>query len=356
MNFSKFREKVGELKETMAYFGATHKVWRPSRVHLIEPKRQEHKYYKSLLAAHKMRIERSDAPSPWWWCCILILVVISLAKPTDALDNYNDDLTFDATKESISLVLPHDTYPGFNIQRMSSLSSLLNATSSSTLQTSSYTLNRKYAKYFTVLDNGMLMTTSDLTPLVNQPVNLVVLEETPNATIKHQLQLFVMNRKDMIHFPTATLEVNGEVLENQPAGTVVQGVPLLQANSLGGHKAITYAIVEGNEEQAFTLQNSHTKEMKPSMSIRHGEKAGVWLVTNRPLDRETKNQYSLLIEATDNEGLDKALSRVIINVNDLNVSVIITFASLTDEARRSRNSICLSISPFFSSPLFYSSI
>lgn len=322
----KFIEKylfaVREVKKTMTKFGPTQKVWRPSPVHLIEPKRQEHKYYKSLLAAHKMRIERSDAPSPWWWCCILILVVISLAKPTDALDNsnYNDDLMFDATKESMSLVLPHDTYPGFNIQRISSLSSLLN---SSTTSTSSYTLNKKYSKYFTVLDNGMLMTTSDLTPLVNQPVNLVVLEETPNATIKHQLQLFIMNRKDMIHFPTATLEVNGEVMENQPAGTIIQGIPLLQANSLVGHKAITYAIVEGNEEQAFTLQNSHTKEMKTSMSIRHGEKAGVWLVTNRPLDRETKNQYTLLIEATDNEGLDKALSRVVITVNDLNVSFFI---------------------------------
>lgn len=305
----------------MTNFGATQKVWRPSNVRLMEPKRQEHKYFKTLLAAHKMRIERTDASSPWWWCCILVVVLISVmnAKPTYALNNYNDDLMFDETKESMSLVLPHDTYPGFNIQRISSLLTHANASGAGALS-SSYTLNKKYSKFFTVLDNGMLMTTSDLSPLINQPVNLVVLEETPNSTIKHQLQLFVMNRRDMIHFPTATLEVNGEVMENQPAGTQIQGVPLLQANSLVGHKAITYAIVEGNENHAFTLQNSHTKEMKSIISIKHGEKAGVWLVTNRPLDREAKNQYSLLIEATDNEGLDKALSRVIINVNDLNVS------------------------------------
>lgn len=306
----------------MTNFGATQKVWRPSNVHFMEPKRQEHKYFKTLLAAHKMRIERTDASSPWWWCCILVVVLISImnAKPTYALNNYNDDLMFDESKESMSLVLPHDTYPGFNIQRISSLLTHANASGTGAL-TSSYTLNKKYSKFFTILDNGMLMTTSDLTPLINQPVNLVVLEETPNSTIKHQLQLFVMNRRDMIHFPTATLEVNGEVMENQPAGTQIQGVPLLQANSLVGHKAITYAIVEGNENHAFTLQNSYTKEMKSIMSIKHGEKAGVWLVTNRPLDREAKNQYSLLIEATDNEGLDKALSRVIINVNDLNVSI-----------------------------------
>lgn len=242
-----------------------------------------------------------------------------MASTTFALDNRSDDLKFDATKESMSLVLPHDTYPGYNIQRISS-ATLSN--SSKMLANgdigASYTLNKKYAKFFTVLDNGMLMTTSDLSPLVNQPVNLVVMEETPNATITHQLQLFIMNRKDMIRFPTATLEVSGEVMENKEAGTRVQGVPLLQANSLSGHKAITYTILNSDEDNAFTLQNSVTKEMKSTLSIKHGEKAGVWLVTNRPLDREAKSKYSLVIQATDNEGLDKAISHVDINILDDN--------------------------------------
>lgn len=251
---------------------------------------------------------------------IMSLMLVSLmfiTHSTSALDNHYDDLTFDATKESMSLVLPHDTYPGYNIQRIS-LASNSSKSSSSTDTGASYTLNKKYSKFFTVLDNGMLMTTSDLTPLVNQPVNLVVIEETPNATIKHQLQLFVMNRKDMIRFPTATLEVIGEVMENKAAGTKVYGVPLLQANSLSGHKAITYAILEGNDDTAFTLQNSVTKEMKTVHSIKHGQKAGVWLVTNKPLDRERKEKYEVMIEATDNEGLDKALSKVTINILDDN--------------------------------------
>lgn len=300
----------------MTNFGAAQKFWRQSSVRLIEPKRQQHTFYKAFLSAQKHRIERSEMESSrvWWWCCVLILVI---AKTTYA----SDDLMFDETKESVSLVLPHDTYPGFNIQRITSFLTPFNASNTSIgsiSSHSSYTLNKKYSKYFTILDNGMLMTTSDLSPLINQPVNLVVLEETPNATIKHQLQLFVMNRKDMIRFPTATLEVSGEVMENKAAGTRVQGVPLLQANSLVGHKAITYAILEGNEDAAFTLQNSQTKEMKTILSIKHGEKAGVWLVTNRPLDRETKGLYSLLIEATDNEGLDKALSRATINILDDN--------------------------------------
>lgn len=263
------------------------------------------------------------------WCMAFCVLISATLSTTDALDNRNDDLVFDATKDSMSLVLPHDTYPGFNIQRISAAGLAASpANVSASMGSSSgggsgdpmatYTLNKKYAKYFTVLENGMLMTTSDLSPLVNQPVNLVVVEETPNATYTHQLQLFVMNRKDMIRFPTATLEVSGEVMENKAAGTKVQGVPLLQANSLSGHKAITYAIIDGNEDETFSLQNSVTKEMRTTQSIKHGEKAGVWLVTNKPLDREAKNNYSLMIQATDNEGLDKALSRVSIVVLDDN--------------------------------------
>lgn len=249
----------------------------------------------------------------------LCFVILSSLHSSAAFDARPDDLQFDATKDSLSLVLPHDTYPGFNIQRLSASTMLANASLSSAGDAAAtYTLNKKYAKYFTVLDNGMLMTTSDLSPLVNQPVNLVVLEETPNVTVTHQLQLFVMNRKDMIRFPTATLEVTGEVMENKAAGSRVRGVPMLQANSLSGHKAITYEIVDGNANEAFTLQNSVTKEMKASLSIKHGEKAGVWVVTNKPLDREQRNNYSLLIQATDNEGLDKAMSRIAIAVLDDN--------------------------------------
>lgn len=254
---------------------------------------------------------------------MMLICFIILTTTLYSIDAHTDDLIFDATKESLSLVLPHDTYPGFNIQRLSTSTTMANATSQLSSFVSgdaaaTYTLNKKYAKYFTVLDNGMLMTTSDLSPLVNQPVNLVILEETPNATVTHQLQLFIMNRKDMIRFPTATLEVNGEVMENKAAGTRIHGVPLLQANSLSGHKAITYEIVDGNKNEAFTLQNSLTKEMKTTLSIKHGQKAGVWIVTNKPLDREQCNNYSLLIQATDNNGLDKAMSRILIAVLDDN--------------------------------------
>lgn len=233
--------------------------------------------------------------------------------------NQHDDLIFDSTKNTLSLVLPHDTYPGFSIKRISSLnnnSSKSFVTSSSSM--SSYKLNAEFSKFFTVLDNGILITTSDLTPLVNKPVNLVVMEETPNSTAKHQLQLFIMDRKDMLRFPGASLEAFGEVKENQEPGTKVQGVPLLQANSASGMKAITYSIMSGNTNDAFTLQNSLTKEMKNSLTIKHGDKSGIWLVTRKPLDRETHNNYTIFVQATDDDGMDKATSKISITILDEN--------------------------------------
>lgn len=238
----------------------------------------------------------------------------------------HDDLTFDSTKNTVSLVLPHDTYPGFSIKKISSLNNNFNnnhssnsfATSTSSPVPSSYKLNSEFSKFFTVLDNGILITTSDLSPLVNKPVNLVVMEETPNSTAKHQLQLFIMNRKDMLRFPGASLEAFGEIKENQEPGTKVQGVPLLQANSASGMKAITYSIIRGNENDAFILQNSQTKEMKNSLTVKHGDKSGIWLVTQKPLDRETRNNYTVFVQATDDDGMDKAMSKISITVLDEN--------------------------------------
>lgn len=263
---------------------------------------------------------------------------MSNSAATALNDHRFDDVKFEKTRETLSLVLPHDTYPGYNIRRISATSSsMVNVSSAATASaadgagvtgrnagtgashtTSSYTLNKKFSKYFTVLDNGMLMTTSDISPLVNKPVNLVVVEETPNTTFTHQLQIFIMDRKDMLHFPTTNLDMIGDVLENQVAGTRVQGLPMLQAYALSGNRPITYSIMNGNEDGAFTLQNSKTHEMKNSMSIKHTKNTGVWLVTNKRLDRELKQKYSITIQASDNAGLDKAVSKVAINILDDN--------------------------------------
>lgn len=50
--------------------------------------------------------------------------------------------------------------------------------------------------YFTVLDNGILMSTANMTDLIDHPVSLVVREELPesNVSTNHTVQLYVLDR------------------------------------------------------------------------------------------------------------------------------------------------------------------
>ncbi|XP_059220478.1 neural-cadherin isoform X2 [Stomoxys calcitrans] len=236
-----------------------------------------------------------------------------------------------SSSNDMSLVLPHDTYPGFSIKRFKTRplesSNLTDSPSGHfTYQHGSYhMLDNEYAKYFTVLDDGVVMTTSDISPLVNRPVNLVVVEETPNSTQTHNIQLYVMHRNDMLRFPGSMLDASGEVKENKPAGTRVRGVPLMQAFSngelSGEPKKVRYTIIGGNEDGAFALQSRHAKqsdERSNSLVINGDEESGVWLVTNRPLDREQTPHYDLSVQASDLEDVDKTVSKIQITVLDEN--------------------------------------
>ncbi|XP_023032144.1 neural-cadherin isoform X5 [Drosophila willistoni] len=229
----------------------------------------------------------------------------------------------------MSLVLPHDTYPGFSIKKFKTHPVKMNASSSAAY----HMLDSDYSKYFTVLEDGVVMTTSDISPLVNRPVQLVVVEETPNATNTHNLQLFVMHRNDMLRFSGSLLDASGEVRENQPSGTRVRGVPLMQAFSgsvseeeSAKPKKIKYTIIDGNVNEAFALQerNSNQQDAKTlvidgnSNSPDNEEESGVWLVTNRPLDREERSHYDLSVEASDLDGLDKTVSKIAITILDEN--------------------------------------
>ncbi|XP_037905049.1 neural-cadherin isoform X5 [Hermetia illucens] len=221
-------------------------------------------------------------------------------------------------QNTMSLVLPHDTYPGFSIKKFSTIP-VANASNVDNLNGLNYRLlETGFSKFFTVLEDGMVMTTADLSPLVNRPVNLVVVEETPNSTATHKLQLYIMNRNDMLRFPGASLDVAGEVKENKPSGTKVRGVPLLQANSAHQLNSIKYTIIDGNIDDAFALQQTGTEDRKKSITVRAGDQSGVYLVTNKPLDKETKADYDISVQASDEDELDKAISRIAISIVDEN--------------------------------------
>lgn len=242
-----------------------------------------------------------------------------------------------ATGSEYSLVLPHDTYPGFSIKRFKTMpvndssSSVAKSSSSATTSVGAYhMLAGDYSKYFTVLDDGVVMTTSDISPLVNRPVNLVVVEETPNATNTHNLQLFVMHRSDMLRFPGTMLDASGELRENRPAGTRVRGIPLMQAlsgdaaveNNTGAPKKVRYSIIDGNDDEAFALQTRKSAKdgdmNVESITVDSDGETGVWLVTNRPLDREAKAHYDLSVQASDIDELDKIISKIQVTVLDEN--------------------------------------
>ncbi|KAK3923642.1 Neural-cadherin [Frankliniella fusca] len=192
-------------------------------------------------------------------------------------------------------------------------------------------LDTGFSQYFTVLDSGDLMTTADLSPLVNRPVNLVVLEETANATATHTLHLYVMDRREVPRFPREVYE-GGSVLENQPAGAHVDGVPALVSRGHGvGGAQLQYSIVEGNTGGAFALEQVFVEEDEhPGLlegvvsgvlgAWRRASSApvGVRLVTTRPLDREAVPAYTLTVQAQDAMGVSRARTQVRVAVLDVN--------------------------------------
>lgn len=238
---------------------------------------------------------------------VCVFVCLSLCQQTNALHKQQPPTTS-------SLVLPHDTYPGFSIKKFKTHPISNNATHNYRLKETGF------SKYFTVLDNGMVMTTSDISPLVDRPVNLVVLEDTPNTTEQHEMQLYVMHRNDMVKFPGSEMDISGEVKENQPAGTKVRGIPILEAFVGKQSPNVKYSIIGGNEENSFSLQDIKTRARQSTLILENDNENGngVWLVASKPLDREHRKEYDLSIQASDEDELDKVVSRVFITILDEN--------------------------------------
>lgn len=195
-------------------------------------------------------------------------------------------------------VIPHDIYPGFSIKKFQT-----NHEEIITFRL----LETEFSRFFTVLDNGVVMTTSNLSPLINHPVNLLVLEETPNKTATHSLQLYVVDRHNMLSFKQETYD--GEIAENSPPGTAVSGLPIFEASGSGvGGLPVTYSIVSGNEDNAFGLKYEAI----------NNSRFGVKILSNVPLDHEKEKERLLFIQAADGKGVDKAIAKVKVQILDEN--------------------------------------
>lgn len=203
-------------------------------------------------------------------------------------------------------VLPHDTHPGSSVKKYSSDTAF-----------NYHLVENGYSQFFTMLEDGSVMTTSDLSPLVNRPVSLVVLEETPNTTSTHTLHLYVLDRRHMLRFTSCEKDCVGSVLENQPINTKVDGVPMIQAITTGTiFGPITYSITKGNDDGAFQLQHADSNEINEN--ITDDAESGVYLVTTRPLDREEQDKYIVTVQATDQHGINKATMKIFVNIEDVN--------------------------------------
>lgn len=201
-------------------------------------------------------------------------------------------------------LLPHDVRPGHAVRHFIG-------------NHSRYTIiDPEFTSYFTLLNNGLLMTTADLTPLLDKPINLAILEQTPYSSSAHSVHLFVMDRRRMLHFTSAD-SLQGDIPENAPIGTIVD-LPPVKVTSLIDVGSIAYKISKGNEDSIFALRakgDSYTNsEIKSVITDRDVE-----IVSMKPLDAEENNIYHLVIQATDLYGANKAslpIKVVVTNEND----------------------------------------
>ncbi|KAG6452524.1 hypothetical protein O3G_MSEX007691 [Manduca sexta] len=200
-------------------------------------------------------------------------------------------------------LLAHDVRPGHTVRHFIG-------------NNSRYTLlDPDFTSYFTLLDDGILMTTADLAPLLNKPINLAVLEQTPYSSSAHSVHLYVMDRRRMLHFST-TNGLIGEIPENAPLGSVVD-LPPVRATALIDVGPIAYKIIKGNEGSAFGLRAKGDREFNPEVRsvITDGD---VEVIATKTLDAEEKNTYDLIVQATDMHGASKASLPIRVNVANEN--------------------------------------
>ncbi|XP_017787655.1 PREDICTED: neural-cadherin-like [Habropoda laboriosa] len=201
------------------------------------------------------------------------------------------------------VVLPHDVYPGYEV-------TLFNTKRPSNFRL----MENDFSKFFTVLGNGLVMTTSDLSPLVDRPVNLIILEELANSTETHFLHLYVINRRNMITFSHDQLG-EGEILENSAMGTLIDGFPVLRAR---GSFPVHYAILPDEMgDRPFALKEEDSNQIGFNLTL-NSKKEGVRVVSAKPLDRETKKLYTVVIHASDGYLLSSSQINGIVHVLDEN--------------------------------------
>uniref|UniRef100_T1DFT0 Putative cadherin n=1 Tax=Cupiennius salei TaxID=6928 RepID=T1DFT0_CUPSA len=198
-----------------------------------------------------------------------------------------------ASPDVVRVAVPHDVYPGYGITKLDYWGQAFSL------------MESEFSCLFAVMSDGLLMPTSDLGHLVDSPpLTLVVRQEAENGTLEQMVVLHVVDRSRLVRFSQDSYA--GSVLENEPVGTVVEGLDRVFASS-DPHHPIVYTFVSGNDGDAFSIVQP-ASNMTTAITIR----------TNRVLDRESQEVYDLVIRATDVRESDSAEARVTIAVDNVN--------------------------------------
>lgn len=220
-------------------------------------------------------------------CFIVTLLCIA------TLNFYTTSVQCTRTLDVVRVAVPHDVYPGYGITKLDYWGQAFSL------------LENEFSCLFAVMNDGLLMPTGDLSHLVDTPpLTLVVKQEAENGTKEQMVVLHVVDRSKLIKF---TQDIyTGNVLENEPIGTVIDGLDRVLAAS-DPHHTIVYTFVSGNDGDAFSIVQP-VANLTTAITIR----------TNRVLDRESQEVYDLVIRATDVEESNSADAQVIITVENVN--------------------------------------
>jgi hypothetical protein len=255
-----------------------------------------------------MRSKKTIIKMEILWTIVLIILMsnidISAAHPSShpSINNIDNDLIE-------SILIPYDAYPGFEVKKFNSKlinynKNDINKEIESSIESTFHLISNAFSSHFAILSDGLVMTTKNISDLLNQNIVIIIREDaSPHYIRDRTLVLKVLqNTKNALKFNSN--QVLGHINENEEKGSVVNGLEDLKVLGIKSKYPLKFSIISGNEENLFKLLTPYPNS------------TSFTLIANKPLDREFKPFHDLIIEVrSDNE---IATTNVRIDVIDLN--------------------------------------
>ncbi|KAG8184279.1 hypothetical protein JTE90_004606 [Oedothorax gibbosus] len=183
----------------------------------------------------------------------------------------------------VRITVPHDIQPGYSIKQIHSEGRI-------------NLVENELTPHFALLSDGSLVSTTRLHDLAGKPVDLLIREELEDGTQYRPITVHVRDRSKMLKFPQR--DYYGHIYENEDENAVVETV---------GDLAVSNAI----GDVAYSLSGSADFDVLSKEGV-------VLIVSTKPLDRESKDRYELVLNATDSVGgtASVPVSIVVKDIND----------------------------------------